>query len=104
MTDEQVAVSLAELNEKCVSFNDRLEKQEDERKTIRELVVQIKTMAVNMQYMIEEQKKLGERLNSLEKQPASNWEKIKATAISTVVSTIVASIVVVLVIAIANVM
>lgn len=54
-----------------------------------ELVASVGKMAVNMEFMVEEQRKQGLRLEALEKKPIKTYIHIKQTIITSVVSTLV---------------
>lgn len=60
---------------------------------INSLTVSIEKMAVNVANMLEEQKRQGERLDELEKEPAETLRQIKMSAVTALVGTVVGVIV-----------
>jgi len=93
MTDEEIAVKFAEHNKEIGSAKHRLNDVEREQKTIRELVVAVKELALNMQHMIEEQKEQGQRLEVLEKEPSVRLAQIKTAIITALITALVGGIV-----------
>lgn len=69
--------------------NRRLTLLEETVRQINDLTVSVKEMAVNMGNMLEEQKKQGERLEKLEREPAETSKQIKQAIITTIVGTAV---------------
>ena len=69
--------------------NRRIQLLEDNVRQINALTVSIEKMAVSMENMLEEQKRQGERLEMLEKEPAETHRQIKLAVITSVVGTIV---------------
>lgn len=62
---------------------------EENGQHINAMTVSIEKMAVNMENMLAEQKKQGERLDKIEMEPAEMHKQIKTTIITAVVSVIV---------------
>lgn len=73
--------------------NKRLDMLEGTVRQINSLTVSIEKMAVNMANMLEEQKRQGERLDELEKEPAETLKQIRHSVITTMVGTIVGAVV-----------
>lgn len=73
--------------------NRRIQLLEDNGRQISELTISVKEMAVNMGNMLEEQKKQGERLGKLEKEPTESYKAIKGTIITVIMSTVVGGII-----------
>lgn len=88
MTDEEIAVKLAEYGKEIGSLKHRATDLEEQNKTIQELVLSVKELAINMRSMMEEQKDQGSRLDTLEREPAERWNSAKRTAFTTVVSVV----------------
>lgn len=86
MTEEEIAVKLAEHGKEIGSLKHRATELEEQNKTIQELVLSVKELAINMHSMMEEQKNQGNRLDILEKEPAERWNSAKRTAFTTIVS------------------
>ena len=91
MTDE--FVSRAEYDERLKRVDDennrqnhRLDKLENLMEKINDLTIAVKELATNMKLMQQEQERQGERLESLEAEPAENWKTTVKTIITVVVS------------------
>lgn len=74
MTDEEIAVKLEGHEHEIGSLKHRMKNQEEQTKTIQDLVISVKELALNMRTMMEEQKDQGERLEKLEQEPARRWK------------------------------
>lgn len=92
MTDENIAVKLAEHNKEIGSLKHRVKELEENNTTIHELVLSVKELAMNMQSMLKEQERLNktqeaqaQRLNALEDKPAKRWESL-VTIITTAIA------------------
>lgn len=86
MNDEEIAVRLAEHGKEIGSLKHRMKDQEDQNKTIQDLVISVKELALNMRTMMEEQKEQGERLEKLESEPGEKWKLVVRTGITVIVS------------------
>lgn len=73
--------------------NKRISLLEESLQRTNALTVAVEKMAVNMENMLEEQKKQGERLEKLEKEPAETGKQIKSVIITAAVSTVVGAII-----------
>lgn len=93
MTNEEVAVRLENHEQEIKSLKHRMKEQEERDKTLSELAISVKTLAVNMEYMAKEQKRQGERLERLEHEPADNYKHYKRLIIGCIVTTIVGGII-----------
>lgn len=65
MNETDIAVKLENHDQQIKSLKHRMEEQEEQSKTIQELVLSVKELALNMQTMIEVQEKQGDRLAKL---------------------------------------
>lgn len=73
--------------------NRRISLLEDNIRQINELTVSVKEMAVNMNNMLKELEKQGDRLEALEKEPAETTKQIKQAIITAIVGTVVGAVV-----------
>ncbi len=73
--------------------NKRISLLEESLQKTNALTVAVEKMAVSMENMLEEQKKQGERLEKLEKEPAETGKQIKNAVINSVVSTIIGAVI-----------
>lgn len=69
--------------------NRRIQLLEDNLWQINALTVSVEKMAVNMENMLAEQKRQGERLEALENEPIETYNQVKATVITSLIGTIV---------------
>lgn len=77
VNEEQVAVSLAEHEQRLTVSEHRVKDLEAETKVIQELALSVRELAMNMKQMMEEQKEQGTRLKTLEEEPAKQWASTK---------------------------
>ncbi|MCM1327269.1 MAG: hypothetical protein NC094_12095 [Bacteroidales bacterium] len=73
--------------------NRRIQLLEENVRRINDLTVSVREMAVNMGNMLEEQKKQGERLEKLEKEPSDSYKQIKTVIVTAVISTVVGAVI-----------
>lgn len=73
--------------------NRRIQLLEDNLRQINALTVSVEKMAVNMENMLAEQKRQGERLEDLEKEPAETHKQIKLAVITSVIGTVAGAVV-----------
>lgn len=73
--------------------NNRIKLLEEDVRQINNLTVSVKEMATTMKNMLEEQRKQGERLERLEKEPGESHKQIKMAIVSAVISTVVTAVV-----------
>lgn len=85
MTEEEIAVKLEGHEHEIGSLKHRMKDQEEQNKTIQELVLSVKELALNMQAMIREQSDQGKRLAKLEAEPAERWSSMWRTIFNTIV-------------------
>lgn len=90
---EKCDVEHRRLDEENARQNKRIGTLEETFRQLNVLTVSVKEMAVNMSNMLEEQKKQGLRLESLEKEPRDAYKQIKATIATAVITAIVGAIV-----------
>lgn len=72
--------------------NRRISLLEDNMRQINALTVSVEKMAVNMGNMLEEQKRQGERLEALEREPAEAHRQMKMAAVTAVISAVAGAI------------
>lgn len=68
--------------------NRRIQLLEDNLRQINALTVSVEKMAVNMENMLAEQRRQGERLEDLEKEPAETHKQIRLAIITSVIGTV----------------
>ena len=89
-------VSRAEYDERLKRVDDennrqnhRLDKLENLMEKINELTISVKELATTMSLMQQEQRRQGERLDSLEAEPADKWKTTVKTVITVAVSALI---------------
>lgn len=88
MTDMEVAVKLEAHEHEIKSLKHRMEDQEEQSKTIQELVLAVKELALNMQAMLKEQTIQGEEIAKLKSAPGETWNSMKRTFANRIVDII----------------
>lgn len=89
----EVAVKLEAHEHEIASLKHRVKELEAENKAIQELALSVNKMAVNMENMLEEQRRQGERLEVLEKVPSETDKQIKQAVITALAGGIVGTFV-----------
>lgn len=72
--------------------NKRITVLEETVRQINDLTVSVREMAVSMKNMLEEQKRQGDRLEELEKEPAETHKQIKMSVTTALVGAVVGAI------------
>lgn len=95
MSDEFVTVAVhnefaRRIDEENNRQNHRIEALESTVRQISELTTSVKTLAVNMENMLAEQKKQGERLEVLEGRDGEKWRMIVSHIITLIVGAVAA--------------
>lgn len=85
MDEMETAVKLENHEQQIKSLKHRMDEQEEQSKTIQELVLSVRELALNMQAMLKEQGDQGKRLAKLEAEPAERWSSMKKTVFNTIV-------------------
>lgn len=91
--EEKYIQMIIENNQSCKSAHHRLDTLEGDIREIRELTIAVKEIAMETKANREDVNNMSKRLESLEKKPANNWDKIVTTAIGTVVGAIVGAVI-----------
>lgn len=85
MDEMETAIKLENHDQQIKSLKHRMDEQEEQSKTIQELVLSVRELALNMQAMLKEQGDQGKRLAKLEAEPAERWSSMKKTVFNTMV-------------------
>ena len=93
MTEQDIAVKLAEYGKEIGSAKHRLDSLEEQTEVIRNLVLSVKELAINMQGMSKEQERyrktqerIFSRIENLENEPAKNWNTLTTVILTALVS------------------
>lgn len=89
MTNEEVAIKLAQVEERVEANTHHLEKLEAEHETLRELAATMRVMAEKQSHMAETVDKLDAKVEALESKPAKRWDSIVDKIIMLVVGALI---------------
>ena len=89
MTDIDIAVKIAETEKEVGSLKHRVSELEEQNDVIQQLALSVNELAINMRSMIKEQEKQGQRIASLEAQPANRWNTLTTVIITAIASGLV---------------
>lgn len=90
MTIEERVV---EVDQRSRSNTKRIDKLEDTTAVIHEMTVSVKLMGQNVERLVKEIEKQGERLTNLEMVPARQWSSVKKTVFTSLTSTLAGGLV-----------
>ena len=82
--DELTKVELDRIRDENDRQNHRIDKLERTMEEIRKISTSVEKLAINMENMLSEQKKQGDRLNELEAKPAEAWTTMQRTILTTI--------------------
>lgn len=83
--DEATRAEIERLRDEDRRQNRRLEALEASTETQQKIAISVEKLALNMEQMLKEQEKQGERLDALEKAPGEQWSSMKRTIFNTIV-------------------
>lgn len=93
MTDESVAVKLAEHGKEIGSLKHRVKELEEQNEVIQDLALSVQKLAMSVQSMVKEQERYSkaqerafQRIESLEKKPAKYWDTVITVIITALLS------------------
>lgn len=96
MTDEEIAVMLAEQKKEIGSLKHRVDELEENTDTIQQLTMSVQELAFNIQEMVKEQERYSraqerafKRINALEEKPAKRWDSLTMVIITALASGII---------------
>lgn len=93
MDNTEIAVRLEAHEHEIGSLKHRVKELEAESRALQKLTVCVNKMAVNMENMIRELAKHGERLEAMEREPAETHKQVKQAVMTSVVGTAVGAVV-----------
>lgn len=82
--DELTKVELDRIRDENDRQNHRIDKLERTMEEIRKISTSVEKLAINMENMLSEQKKQGDRLDELEAKPAEAWTTMQRTILTTI--------------------
>lgn len=93
MTYEEIKLKINDHDHEIGSLKHRVKQVEEKQSEIGALTSSVNELAINMRYMVEEQKKQGKRLDQLEKEPLENAKYIKRTIITSIITSVVGAVI-----------
>lgn len=93
MTNEEIAVRLENHEQEIKSLKHRMNEREKTDETLLDLTTSVKTLGLNMEYMLKEQQKQGEHLEKLEHAPTEEYKHYKRLIIGCIITSIIGIIV-----------
>ena len=90
MTNEEIAIKLAQVEDRAKSNTHRLEKLEEGHETLCELASTMRVMAEKQNHMADTVDKLDGKVEALESKPGKRWDGVVEKALLVVVGAIVA--------------
>lgn len=92
MTNEEIAVKFEDHEHEIKSLKHRMSKCEEEQSVLSKLATSVDILAVNMKHMADEQKKQGEHIEKLEKEPAEEFKHYKRLVIGCIITTVLGAV------------
>lgn len=92
MTNEEIAVKLENHEQEIKSLKHRMNEREKTDETLVELTTSVKTLSLNMEYMLKEQQKQGEHLERLEHEPTDEYKHYKRLIIGCIITTVIGAV------------
>ena len=96
MTNEEIAITLAEHNKEIGSLKHRMDEMEELTKSVNELALNVKELATTVSISNEQMnsyddrlRRQGERIGDLENQPGDKYNTISTALITAIISAIV---------------
>lgn len=81
MTNEEIAIHLAQVEEHAKSNSRRLEKLEEEHETLNELATTMRVMTEKQTHIAETVDKLDSKVEVLEGKPGKRWDSVVDTIV-----------------------
>lgn len=93
MDNEAIVRELTETDARSRSNTKRLDRLDRLLEEQQEMALAVKELATNMKYMLEEQKKQGERLENLEKAPVDEAAYFKRVTVGCIITGAISAII-----------
>lgn len=91
--DAETAVKFEGHDHEIGSLKHRVKELEADSKSLQELVLSVRELAINMEHMLTEQRQQGERLLTLESAPANTYRLIRNSVITALAGGVVGAII-----------
>ncbi len=76
MTPEEIAVKIEGHEHELKSLKHRMDNQEEESRSIQQLVISVERIALSTEHIMQEQEEQGKRLKVLEGRDGDMWRKV----------------------------
>lgn len=93
MEEQDVVLKINDHEHEIGSLKHRVKNLEEKQSEISSLTNSVNELAINMRYMLEEQKDQGNRLRKLESEPADNAKYYKRTIITSIITAVAGAII-----------
>lgn len=101
--EEAVRVEFERIHDEDKRQNKRLDALEERGKVLSELTLSVQRLAIGIEALNKKQDSMNERLEEIEKRPATAWNIMTRTIVTTIAGAIAGGLVVLLVQGLANV-
>jgi len=92
MTQDELIIQVTNNTNEIKSMNSRLEKVENKQEAIMEIAKNVEKLAVNMEYMANEQKDIKNRITKIEQEPVEESKYYKRTIVSCIITAILGGV------------
>ena len=93
MEEQDVVLKINDHEHEIGSLKHRVKSLEEKQSEISTLTNSVNELAINMRYMLEEQKEQGNRLRKLESEPVDNAKYYKRTIITSIITAVAGAII-----------
>lgn len=93
MNEQEIALKINDHEHEIKSLKHRVDEVEENQSEISSLTQSVNELAINMRYMMEEQKAQGERLRKIEAEPLDDAKHYKRLAIGCIITTVIGGII-----------
>lgn len=93
MQPEDIAIRLEGHEHEIKSLKHRVDDLEADSRAINDLALSVQKLAINMESMLEEQKRQNDRLDALEHVPMETTRQVKTAVITALISAVIGAVV-----------
>lgn len=89
MTPEEIAVKIEGHEHELKSLKHRMDNQEEESRSIQQLVISVERIALSTEHIMQEQEEQGMRLKVLEGRDGDMWRKVVGHIVTVVAGIVI---------------
>ena len=89
MTPEEIAVKIEGHEHELKSLKHRMDNQEEESRSIQQLVISVERIALSTEHIMQEQEEQGMRLKVLEGRDGDMWRKVVGHIVTVVTGIVI---------------